>query len=553
MTDETPPEPAPRRRLRLPVVSVRVRLVVAITITALLGLVAVGASVYVVERARILAQIDERLAANLETARYIAAEGKGNDEAWKSSAGALGAIIARMSPDDNTGALGLWDGEAHLEPGVPLDVDLLAEAPGFVDHVVGLMDSGNAIVGATYAEEGVLWQYLAAPVEIPGSVAPETVYYVLAYDVDAELGEIDEAARAYIVVSAVVIAAVALIAWVVAGRLLRPLRLMRRTAERVSAQSLDERLPIEGRDDVSELAGTMNDMLDRLDRALGSQKQLLSDVRHELRTPITIVRGHLELMDPQDPADVRETQSLAMDELDRMNALVQNLSEAASLHGPSPIQPQQTDVGDLLEQIIRKASALEGADVKAGPTVQLVAELDPARITQAVLQLVQNGVTHGGGRLVIGSNLAGAALEIWVRDYGPGVPDASKGDIFERFHRGSVDGAPREAGSGLGLNIVQMIARAHGGSARVIDATDDPGSVFIVEVPLNAATAVEALVYEPVDDQPARVDPIRPAASPLTPTGLPGTLAIPPRPPLPGPDGRVASPGDDEPNTAPKE
>src|SRR5690606_9211892 len=144
---------------------------------------------------------------------------------------------------------------------------------------------------------------------------------------EAELREINGPGQAYLVASGVMIVLIIVVGAFAAGRLLRPLRQMRETAERVSGQDLEERLPVEGRDDVSELARTMDDMLDRIDASLGAQRQLVSDVRHELRTPITIVRGHLELMDPEDPQDVRETQALTVDELDRMNALVQNLSE----------------------------------------------------------------------------------------------------------------------------------------------------------------------------------------------------------------------------------
>src|SRR5690606_12103787 len=147
-----------------------------------------------------------------------------------------------------------------------------------------------------------------------------------------------------------------------------------------------------------------------------------------------------------------------------------------------------TDVRDLLAQIVRKARAIEGADVTAGPAVSAVVPLDAARVTQAVLQLAQNGVTHGGGRLVIGSRLSGDALEIWVRDYGPGVPDDAKERVFERFQRGSES----SRGSGLGLNIVQVIARAHGGSARVVDAYDGPGAVFVLSLPLRGSAAVGA-------------------------------------------------------------
>ncbi|NHI16335.1 ATP-binding protein [Microbacterium excoecariae] len=494
---------------RRPVISVRVRLVVAIVISVAVGLLAVGATVYLVERAGTIDQIDQRLEDNLASARYLVSEGL-DGRSWTSSEDALDAVVQRMSPDDNTGVVGVWGGEAQRVPGVPLDLDLVRDAPGFIDHVVALTDDAGAVIGATYAEEGVRWRYLAVPIEIPDSPAPASALFVMAFDIDAELAEINDARDAYLAVSAIVIVAVGVIAGIVAGRLLRPLRLMRTTAERVSAQSLGERLPVEGRDDVSQLAGTMNDMLDRLDTALESQKQLLSDVRHELRTPLTIVRGHLELMDPTDPRDVRETQALALDELDRMSELVKGLSEAAALHGPSPVHPVAVDVADLTAQIVRKAGAIVGSEVTAGPAAETVAVLDPARVTQAMLQLAQNGVTHGGGRLVIGSTLAEDRLEMWVRDAGPGVPADARSTIFERFTRGPGAEAP---GSGLGLNIVQMIAQAHGGEALVRDARPGPGSVFVLSLPTPGA---------------------RPPASP--PTGHGG---VPPRPPLPGAGGGV--------------
>src|SRR5690606_17287941 len=185
-----------------------------------------------------------------------------------------------------------------------------------------------------------------------------------------------EPGRIFVIASIVVIVVIAGVATLVAGRLLRPLRRMRETAERVSAQSLEERLPIEGRDDVSELAATMNAMLDRLDSALDSQRQLLSDVGHELKTPLTIIRGHVELVNPEEPRDVIETQALVVDELDRMSRLVQDLSSTASLHGPSPVQLVPTDAADLVAQIARKASGIEGADVAAGPIAEVVAPLD---------------------------------------------------------------------------------------------------------------------------------------------------------------------------------
>src|SRR5690606_17616438 len=163
-------------------------------------------------------------------------------------------------------------------------------------------DPGEAIIG-TYAERGVAWRYLATTVSVNGSPAPEEVVFVMVYDLHAELAEFNEPVRMFVIASLIVIVVVAATGTIVATRLLRPLRQMRTTAERISAQNLNERLDIVGNDDVAELAETMNAMLDRIDAALDSQRQLLSDVGHELKTPITIVRGNIEVMNPDDPTD----------------------------------------------------------------------------------------------------------------------------------------------------------------------------------------------------------------------------------------------------------
>lgn len=488
--------------------SVRTRIVAVITLVAAIGLVSVGATVYLVERAVSLEAIEGRLQDNLDSARFIVGQGLDDTGTWPSADEALRAVVQRMSPDDNTGALGIVDGRAVLRSGVDLDVDLTS-APGFVAHVTSEVTGADPMIG-TYAEEGVVWRYLAAPIAVAGADADggAEVIFTMAYDVSAELDEINGTAQAYLVAAGIALLVIAVVATIVSTRLLRPLRRMRETAERVSAQSLSERLPVQGRDDVSELASTMNDMLDRLDGALDSQRQLLSDVGHELKTPITIVRGNLEVMDPDDPEDVRETQALAIDELERMDRLVQDLSAAAALHGPSPVTTARVDAGELVHQIVRKAQGIEGAEVSVGPVADVVARVDPGRITQAMLQLSQNGVTHGRGRIEIGSKVVGETLELWVRDHGPGVPDADKGAVFDRFHRGGT----AQAGTGLGLNIVQVIARAHGGSVRVGDAPGG-GALFVISLPLAETPQPEELVIPP-----------RPPLPPLSPEPRPTTL-----------------------------
>ncbi|MDQ1082195.1 MULTISPECIES: sensor histidine kinase KdpD [Microbacterium] len=165
-------------------------------------------------------------------------------------------------------------------------------------------------------------------------------------------------------------------------------------------------------------------------------------------------------------------------------------------------------MGALVERVAVKARGIEGAEVQLGRTAAAYALVDPARITQALLQLAQNGASHGGGDLLIGSRRRGAALELFVRDHGPGVPADQRKRIFDRFHRGVGDDGRGAGGSGLGLSIVSAIAESHGGTARVQDPAEGPGAEFVLSVPVVDAVA-------------AREGP-----------GQPG-IAVPPRPPLP--------------------
>lgn len=469
-------------------VSVRTRIVLVITAVSALGMLAVGLVVWGVERVSTLNQVDARLHANLDSARFLVEEGADGSGEWDSSSDALVAVVRRMSPDDNTGVVGIVDGQVAYTPGLSLDVDL-QDAPEFIDVVNEAAESGDPMIG-TYSSAEHTWRYLVAPITAEGSPAPETVVFAMAYDLDAELSEIDGAAQVYLIAAGIAVAITGLVASVVAGRLLRPLRQMRETAARVSAQSLSERLPVEGRDDVSDLAATMNHMLDRLDHALESQRRLLSDVGHELKTPITIVRGYVEVIDPDDPDDVRDTQGLVVDELERMGLLVQDLAGTASLYGPNPVSPQLVDAADLVERIVKKASVIDGATVSEGPIADVVATVDPVRLTQATLQLAQNAVMHANGRMQIGSRVADGRLVVWVRDDGPGVPDGARERVFERFQRGPHEEGRGSHGSGLGLDIVRLIARAHGGDASVRTA-DGGGSVFEIAVPLDGPRGMD--------------------------------------------------------------
>ncbi|HET8867086.1 MAG TPA: ATP-binding protein [Agrococcus sp.] len=452
---------------RLRTWTVRSRIVGLLTVLTLLSVFAAGTVAYFVERSRVIEQIDVNLQAALESGSFTVSQ-----EPWESTEQALAAVVQRLAPDDNTGTLGIIDGRAALVPGIHTDVQL-EDLPGFVDRIVAETAGHDTVMGTYVNADGRTIRYLAAPVvlgEVDESAPPQAVF-VTGYDIAGELAEINEAARVFTITALIAVAITFLVGLVVSGRLLRPIRRMREVTERSSAANLDERIPVgDGRDDVSQLAVTVNRMLDRLGGALDSQRELLRDVGHELKTPITIVRGHLELVDTADPRDVAETRDLAIDELDRMARLVDDLRSAARLRDPSAFAIRPTDLGALTEQIALKARGVAGAELDdAVPSAPVHARLDPDRITQAMLQLVANAVRHAEGPITVGSRARGRDVELFVRDRGPGVPDELKAVIFERFRRGEAEGRG-DGGSGLGLSIVELIAETHGGRAWVADA-----------------------------------------------------------------------------------
>ncbi len=462
--------------------TVRGRIVGVVVAVAAVGILVSGFAAYAVERERVLAAVEERLLAGVENVRFVVTDGT-----WTGLDEALAAVVQQVNPDDNAGSLGIIDGNAAFVPGMPVDVPL-DRYPDLVPRVVA-ETAGERVVTGTYAGDGVALRYIATPVRLAGD--PAEGVFVNAYDIRGELSEIDGAASTFLIAAAVAVGVTAIVGWLVASRLLRPLRELRATAERITATASAERIPVRGNDDVSELTRTVNDMLDRLDGAIEGQRRLLDDVGHELKTPITIVRGHLELLDPADPIEVEAARALAIDELDRMSALVGEITDMVKLGTAPVLQRTETDLGALTSSIISKARAIIGADeVRAGPIAEGVAELDAARVTQAVLQLAQNAVTHGGGRFVIGSHVESPAAEVrfTVADQGPGVPEDQRSRIFERF--GRVEQGRGRSGSGLGLAIVTAIATAHGGR---VELASSPGfgAAFSLVLPLGATAVAD--------------------------------------------------------------
>jgi signal transduction histidine kinase len=241
----------------------------------------------------------------------------------------------------------------------------------------------------------------------------------------------------------------------------------------------------------------MNAMLDRLATSFDHQRQLLDDAGHELRTPITIVRGHLELLDPTDPSDVSETRTLALEELDRMQRVVDDLMVLAKSQRPDFVRPQPVAVDELLVSVRDLVAPLGDRDWRIEATTDLVVLLDQQRITQALVQLVANAIrfTAAGSVVALGAVLTGSELRIWVRDVGVGIAPEDRIRIFERFGRGRGTAAAQDSpddGAGLGLAIVAAIAEAHHGRVE-LDSTPGRGSTFTLCLPVATPAATNRL------------------------------------------------------------
>ncbi|MEV7607196.1 ATP-binding protein [Paenarthrobacter sp. NPDC089322] len=351
----------------------------------------------------------------------------------------------------------------------------------------GLMDSirnGEAASGIAQTSEGEMhW------VRLPVVSGSDTGHLIVGIYMAPREEQVTGTVLTIFFVSLGGLAVTAGIAWLVAGQILSPVREVRRVAEDISETDLTARVPVRGNDDISALAVTFNTMLDRLESAYRTQRAFVDDASHELRTPITVIRGHLELMEDNE-VDRKRTLALVDDELARMGRIVSDLLLLAKVDRPGFAQPRRTDAATLLLDIEAKAQALGN---RGWPILEIAEgsiSVDAQRITQAVLQLATNACQYSpaGSTVSLGSRFegegAGRRFTVWVSDRGHGVNEGEAALIFGRFHRGQAtkDTERARPGAGLGLAIVRSIAEAHHGTAWV-KSIKGQGATFGVTLP----------------------------------------------------------------------
>ena len=475
----------PRRRWRdgagrWPTVSVRVRVVASVVAMSLLGLMLTQGVSFLVQYRAIDDQAEDALAQEVAEIRALAEDGvdPATGEPFTSVERLMRVALQGNVPDRNETYLTVIDGEPFEFDGGERFVELERE-PALLAAVAEARLSPSIVLRDIETSAGTA-RTAIIPVSATGDGAEGA--YVIAYAVDLERADLARVTQLFVVIALGALLLVGVVAWVVAGRLLRPLRTLREATQRISDTDLTERIPVRGNDDVSELTRTYNAMLDRLQDAMDSQRRFLDDAGHELRTPLTIVRGHLEVLDPDDPGDVAEARVLVLDEIDRMSRLVDDLILLSKARRPDFLIVDEIDLLPFTDMVAEKIQPLGDRrwGVEARGDARFVA--DAQRLTQALVQLADNAVKFSapGSAVLLGSAADDDEVRLWVADDGVGIEAADLPQVFDRF--GRAESGRGVDGSGLGLSIVSAIARAHGGRVDV-DSVPGVGSRFTVIVP----------------------------------------------------------------------
>jgi signal transduction histidine kinase len=444
-------------------------------------LLALGLALAVVAARQVLvAHVNGRIDGELrESAAELSAVARGPtpEDQTRTLAGVLTTGLGSAIPEQNATLIALQDGRPYAHVGQPVPLRLET-----VPSLVAAWSAARTLTFGTVDTTAGEVRYAVVPVTVPGSAVRGAL--VSAIFAGRDLVEAGDITRVLAETLGLALLAASLLAWVAAGRVLAPVRRVTDVARQISESDLTRRIPVRGDDEISELARTFNRMLDRLEESFATQRAFIDDAGHELRTPITIIRGHLELLG-EDPTDRTQTLALVTDELDRMSREVDDLLTLAKIAQPAFLRLAVTDVAELTEEVFAKARTLGDRDWRLSGPGRGKAVLDRQRITQALAQLATNAVQHTqvGDEVTIGSIVSDGHVRFFVRDRGDGIAFADQARIFDRFARASparTDGA----GAGLGLAIVRSIAVAHHGSVTVVGAPGQ-GATFTMTIPMD--------------------------------------------------------------------
>jgi two-component system OmpR family sensor kinase len=379
----------------------------------------------------------------------------------------LDAFIRRNPPPVDGAFLGFTDGSLHtIRSAIPDDAEIATALAG----VAGTTEPRSGDVALPGGEA----RYVAIPLDSEGVLVATSL-------TAADRDQVERAVWIAVGVSGVVLLLAGLFIWLAAGRTLAPLKELAHTAQAISETDLSGRIAVRGNDDIAQLARTFNRMLDRLQAAFATQKEFLSDISHELRTPITVIRGHIDTLG-NSPTERAEAAAVIQDELQRMSRYVDDLLLLTRAARPDFLQPAPVDLDLFTHDLFTKARSLGDRGWRLDGTGIGIVHADQQRLTQAVMNLAENAVRHTapGERIWLGSSMVGSTARLWVRDEGPGIDPGDQERIFERHAQAEPEAD--SGGTGLGLAIVRAVAEGHGGRVE-LDSSPGLGSTFTIAIP----------------------------------------------------------------------
>ncbi len=476
---------APRETASGP--SIRTRLLVTIVALMAGSLLLAGSTGYILQRGNLANNIQEQL--TLEAREFTTLATDTIDPETGAPFATVSALLRTsiqqhaFAPAD--GAVGLVSGQ--IEWTAPTTVKLrIEEDPDFIGLANGHADSTTTTQGRFTTAEHDLF-YLVVPVRI--AATDESGALVRAVDFATITAPLNRTYRMYAAVAFLVTVMAGLVAWSIMGRLLSPITWLRSAAGSIGEQDLTSRIPVRGNDDLSSLTVTINKMLDRIEDLVEGQRQLLDDVGHELRTPITIISGHLELVDAEDPDDVRATRARALAETDRMRRLTEDLILLAASQPSDYVIAAPTELAPLTDETFELARVMAPRTWRLESIADATLNADEQRLRQAWLQLVDNAIKYSppDAPIWVGSEVRDGHARLWVRDLGPGIEPDERDQILRRNVRGETALKSGRSGRGLGLAIVSKIVAAHGGRLEIQPAAES-GSVVSMVLPIQSAS-----------------------------------------------------------------
>ncbi len=469
--------------------SLRLRLTLAFATVMAVVLVAVGFFVYVRVGDTLLSSVDNSLrAGSAETADHLKRVDLGHE-----------LDFSLVDPDNARGeTLGqLVDARGHV----------VRSTPSGIAPLVGRSTVGRVLAGTRLLETTGLpgrkseWRLVALPVTQRG----RPLVLVEASSLASRQDTLEHLLVQLAVAGPIALLLASLAGYALAAAALRPVESMRRRAAAITAATPGLRLPVPpSHDEIARLAETLNAMLGRLEDSIEHERRFVADASHELRTPLALLKTELELAlrRRRSHAELEAALRSAAEETERLTSLAEDmLLIAHSDQSGLPVRPERVEAESLLRSTAERFAAradAEGRELRILDAGNLAVLADPARIEQALGNLVENALRYGAGTIELAARERGSLVELHVADEGPGFPPGFAARAFDRFSR--ADEARGRSGTGLGLAIVDVIARAHGGEAGTTDRAGGGADVWIAlerAVPVRDAARPAAAVAAP--------------------------------------------------------